>query len=1229
MRLHRLLASFLAVLLSIGAVVAVSAPAHAASSADYTVGIAAPESVPVRAPYTYNVSVAAPSASTAPVTGITLSADLPDGVAFDSVPTGGTSPVASAEYDAAQNRVTFTLTALDRPLVSFVFSVTQTDNSVKDASTVFQTSVSGTGTPGGGTPKATARTKVTGALSYAAQKTATVIPNSNNRDVTYYFNISTTDQSSFTTWSQRLTDSFPVGARITGSSVGAVGGEWSITGTPETGQTAVWERAGTPYGPSAPPLDPTGRALSLSVSYPTSTFPDKTPPPLNTVVLRVADHAGNAGPEATASVQAPAVRDDFSGKAFGIAKYADNAAGAKTQTYLNGRYVATNGVVASFLNSIDSQKAGTMVVTDAAGSDPATAEFFAHNDVYKLAVLFNPTAARADVPFRLEYTSTSQPTFQTYGAGFRSSQDLRVTVQNTGSVGMNLAPFSNVLTLPAGDRLTGWRVVLSPGAADEAIPNGSAVTVTTGYVPSLPGEPGSSTTFTNTASVSGTLDDGAQLATKTDTAESTTVDGVPIITTVSGPSTLTVGKAATYRATISNMDPTRGSYQGATLKVVLPPGVFYDSNAGASRAYATTPGTNVRVPDIGKGVGVSTDTVADGSGMSRQVVTLVFDELASLRLTGQPKNGAEAQGFAYDIPVTVLPQAYAPSGQSATVQSFAYTTDPTFLATPGSYTPGSFGADRYDFNPALDQIAAASASSVVTTAGGLMLGKLVRPSADEPWNLVSRVASPGAAEWQLFVSNALPTAVGGFTVFDRLPAKGDGRASGFPVTLSGPVSGVPDGAKVEYSVDATTATNGTWSSDPIGARAFRMTMPSLVAGATFELIAPTAVADRADTLVAANDAVVTGTVGGSRQSITSNKATIVGPVEPALQLVKKTNGVGYDQAPGAFVASGSEVVWTYEVTNTGNISVDSVTVADSFVDGLGNTGGITTTTPGNGVLRPGETRTFTATGKAVAGQYENTATATAVPENPYDLADVLATVSATAKSWYFAGAAGLTVEKTTNDQSVTAAPGPSLPEGSPVTWEYRVTNPGTVPLTDLQVVDRTPDGTVVHQETIAALAPGKSVTITAEGTAIAGQYENTVTVTATDAASGESLEAADSSWYTGVPLPVDPEVTDPPAPVDPEVTDPPAPVEPEATDPPALVDPEVTTPPVSVDPEAPSGSGAATSEAGKSAPTATDRTGRLASTGSDLKPVLVIAAFVLIAGGAVTILLRRRRRSEA
>jgi hypothetical protein len=219
---------------------------------------------------------------------------------------------------------------------------------------------------------------------------------------------------------------------------------------------------------------------------------------------------------------------------------------------------------------------------------------------------------------------------------------------------------------------------------------------------------------------------------------------------------------------------------------------------------------------------------------------------------------------------------------------------------------------------------------------------------------------------------------------------------------------------------------------------------------------------------------------------------------PGIRLHKLTNSVDANDAPGPSIRVGAPVLWEYVVENTGTVKLTDVKVTDDQ--------GEQVSCPGT-TLDPGASMTCTAHGTAVACQYTNVGTVTA--KDPDGLE-----VEADDPSHYLGDQnPAIAIEKRTNGQRATAAPGPKLTMGSPVTWTYLVTNTGDANLTDVQVAD---DKGVAVTCPKTSLHPGEAMTCTGTGTAVAGQYENTGTVTAADSC-GIKVSAQDVSHYFGDP----------------------------------------------------------------------------------------------------------------
>lgn len=102
------------------------------------------------------------------------------------------------------------------------------------------------------------------------------------------------------------------------------------------------------------------------------------------------------------------------------------------------------------------------------------------------------------------------------------------------------------------------------------------------------------------------------------------------------------------------------------------------------------------------------------------------------------------------------------------------------------------------------------------------------------------------------------------------------------------------------------------------------------------------------------------------------------------------------------------------------------------------------------------------------------------------------------------------IVKSTNGQDANEAPGPTIAVGSPVTWTYVVTNSGSMALTSVAVRD---DKGVTVTCPATTLAVGASMTCRGSGVAVAGQYRNVGTVTASSE-SGRVTDT-DASHYFG------------------------------------------------------------------------------------------------------------------
>ncbi|MFH1175768.1 MAG: GEVED domain-containing protein [Acidobacteriota bacterium] len=240
----------------------------------------------------------------------------------------------------------------------------------------------------------------------------------------------------------------------------------------------------------------------------------------------------------------------------------------------------------------------------------------------------------------------------------------------------------------------------------------------------------------------------------------------------------------------------------------------------------------------------------------------------------------------------------------------------------------------------------------------------------------------------------------------------------------------------------------------------------------------------------ANLGTVTAYLPSGAPTLTSDPSHYFGQT---LLLEKATNGEDADSPPGPFLEIGASVAWTYLVTNPGPEAITGVAVSDDQ--------GVTVTCPKT-TLAAGESMTCTAGGVATSGQYTNIGTATALLPGG-------GTLTTTDRSHYFGQV--LRLVKATNGADADTSPGPVLAVGAAVSWTYDVTNLGADEVAALAVTDDQGVTVTCPQNTLAG---GASMTCTASGTAQAGQYTNTGTVTATHPTLGE-VAASDSSHYYG------------------------------------------------------------------------------------------------------------------
>jgi uncharacterized repeat protein (TIGR01451 family) len=269
----------------------------------------------------------------------------------------------------------------------------------------------------------------------------------------------------------------------------------------------------------------------------------------------------------------------------------------------------------------------------------------------------------------------------------------------------------------------------------------------------------------------------------------------------------------------------------------------------------------------------------------------------------------------------------------------------------------------------------------------------------------------------------------------------------------------------------------------------------------------------ADSGAVTNTASATGTPPGSTTPIGSppDTTTVTVPATPAMTVVKSAD-------PASAGAVGDVITYSFLVTNTGNVTVDSVAVNETDFTG---TGAMSAVTCPSATLAPAASTTCTATytltqADVDSGTVTNTATATGNPPGdtpPIESPPSTSTVTVDP-------APGLSVDKT-------ATPATAGKVGDQITYSFLVTNTGNVTMSGISIDDSAFSGS----GSLSAIScPATALVASAQMTCTASY---TLTQADVDAGSVTNTATASGTPPNGPPIdsPPDTVVVDvPPAP---------------------------------------------------------------------------------------------------
>ena len=251
----------------------------------------------------------------------------------------------------------------------------------------------------------------------------------------------------------------------------------------------------------------------------------------------------------------------------------------------------------------------------------------------------------------------------------------------------------------------------------------------------------------------------------------------------------------------------------------------------------------------------------------------------------------------------------------------------------------------------------------------------------------------------------------------------------------------------------------------------------------------------------------TGTaIAGLAQATDTDPSNHLG-ASAGINVVKSVNGNDANTVTGPTLAAGGNATFTYVVTNTGTVSLSTITLVDDNGTVANAADDFNPTfqsgdTNSNNRLDVGETWNFTATRTVITGQYSNLGRVTGLPVDSTGTAiPGLATVSDTDPANYFGATTGIRIVKSTNGQDANTATGPQLAVGATATFTYVVTNTGTTSLGSVVVTDDNGTPAVITDDFTATLSSGdtnsngrldvsETWNYTASRVVTAGQYTN-------------------------------------------------------------------------------------------------------------------------------------------
>ena len=647
------------------------------------------------------------------------------------------------------------------------------------------------------------------------------------------------------------------------------------------------------------------------------------------------------------------------------------------------------------------------------------------------------------------------------------------TITNTGNVTL-----TNVSLSDPDASVTGGPIVsLAPGEIDNS-------TFTATYIITQSDIDAGS--FTNTATVTGTPPFGDNVTDQDTESVDGPQTGAAIsltkdVAAVNGEAGVDVysqlGDTITYRFTVTNT----GTFTLTNITLTDPDatvsgGPIASLAPGASDSTTFTAAHTITQADLDAGAFTNTAVV---TGRAPNGSTVSDDDDANVE---GPKTGGSIS-----LIKTANPTAYTQVGDQITY---------TFTAT----NDGLFTLTSVEIEDLLPNLSALVCSPNQPTT--LSPGETITCTAT--YQVTLSDIDAGEIENTAFATGRDPQDA---LVQDQDDATVQGPAQDPEISLlktANPITYTQVGNLITYTFTVTNTGNVTLSNvvvdDPLtGSTDLPVSPSTLTPGGTGTASATYSVVQSdLDAGQILNTAVATGYSPNGEPVDDDDNVTVPGPTsEPNVMLVKTAN-------PQAYLDVGDVIVYTFAVTNTGNVTLTNLVINDPL------TGSVNlSVTPST--LAPGESGTTSATYTITqsdinAGQVLNTATVTGEDPGGNTVEDQDdATVEGPKQE------PDVTLLKTANPQVFTSV-------GDIITYTFTVTNTGNVTLTKLVINDAL-TGSVNLSVVPSTLAPGESGTATAtyaitQSDINAGQVLNTATVTGEDPG-GNTVEDQDDATVEG------------------------------------------------------------------------------------------------------------------